>query len=123
MMPGEAPLKILIVEDDADTRENLRDILELDGCQIDEAVTIAEALARGDWSAYSTILLDRKLPDGTAFDLLPRLKHLAPMADVIILTGFADINGAILALRQGAADYLLKPINPDELRARIFRLA
>ncbi|WP_076345190.1 ATP-binding protein [Paludisphaera borealis] len=116
-------MRILIVEDDADTRENLRDILELDGCRVDEAVTVAATLDRQDWSTYSTILLDRKLPDGTAFDLLPRLKRLAPAADVIILTGFADVDGAISALRQGAADYLLKPINPDELKARIFRLA
>ena len=122
-MLGGVPLSILIVEDDADTRNNLRDILELDGCCIDEAVTVAEALDRANRSTYSTILLDRKLPDGTAFDLLPQLKRLAPAADVIILTGFADVDGAISALRQGAADYLLKPINPDELRARIVRLA
>src|SRR5206468_2080096 len=93
-------LNILIVEDDADTRDSLRDIMELDGCRVDEAMTVAEALDRGDWSTYSTILLDRKLPDGTAFDLLPHLKRLAPAADVIILTGFADVDGAISALRQ-----------------------
>jgi len=119
----DIPLRIVIVEDDADTRDNLRDILEFDGCRIDEAATVAEALDRGNWSAYSTILLNRKLPDGTAFDLVPQLKRLAPAADVIIPTEFADVDGAISALREGAADYLLKPINPDELKARIVRLA
>jgi PAS domain S-box-containing protein len=48
---------------------------------------------------------------------------LAPTADVLILTGFADVDGAITALRQGVSDYLLKPVNPDELRARVARLA
>ena len=73
--------------------------------------------------AYATILLDRKLPDGTAADLLPRLRRLAPASAVIVVTGLADVDGAIEALRQGAADYLLKPIDPDELRARIGRIA
>ena len=122
MQSGDAP-SILIIEDDADTRGNLRDILELDGFRIEEAATVAGALDRGNWSTYVTILLDRKLPDGTAADLLPHLKRLAPTTDVIVLTGFADVEGAISALRLGAADYLLKPINPEDLRARIARHA
>ncbi len=116
-------LKLLIVDDDRDTRENLRDILELDGYRIDEAATIAEARDRVDKARYVAILLDRKLPDGTADDLLPRLKQLSPSPDVLILTGYNDVEGAISALRFGAADYLLKPINPEELSARIARLA
>ncbi len=79
MQSGDAP-SILIIEDDADTRDNLRDILELDGFRIEEAATVAGALDRGNWSTYTTILLDRKLPDGTAADLLPELKRLAPTA-------------------------------------------
>ncbi len=73
-MTADVTLKILIVEDDADTRANLRDILELDGHRIDEAATGAEALNRHDWSEYATILLDRNLPDRNAADLLPRLR-------------------------------------------------
>jgi len=120
---GDVTLNILIVEDDIDTRDNLRDILELDGHGIEEAATAAGALDRKDWSAYSAILLDRKLPDGTAFDLLPQLKRLAPAANVIIMTGYADVSGAIEALRLGADDYLLKPIDPTDLRARLSRIA
>jgi PAS domain S-box-containing protein len=122
-MLSDVHLDILIVEDDADTRANLRDILELDDYRIREAATVAEALDRDDWSSYLAILLDRRLPDGSASDLLPTLRRLAPAAPVIVMTGFADVEGAISALRQGAADYLLKPINPDELRARIGRIA
>ncbi len=120
---SDVTLNILIVEDDPDTRDNLRDILELDGYRIQEAATAAGALERNDWSTYSVILLDRKLPDGTAFDLLPKLKHLAPEANVIILTGYADVGGAIEALRLGAVDYLLKPIDPTDLRTRLARIA
>lgn len=123
MMQDGTLLRILLVEDDADTRASLRRILALDGSEIEAVATSAEALERAARSSYSTILLDRMLPDGTAAELLPELKRLAPGADVIVLTGFGDVEGAISALRQGASDYLLKPINPDDLRARIALLA
>lgn len=123
MKMTDEPLRVLVVEDDADTRLNLCDILELDGFQIDTAGTAAEALNRENWESISAIILDRKLPDGTAQDLLPRIRKLAPDASVLIVTGYADLDGAISALRQGAEDYLLKPINPDLLRASLSRTA
>jgi PAS domain S-box-containing protein len=117
------PLRVLVVDDDPDTRANLRDILEMDDHCVETAGSVAELLARSDWSGLAAILLDRKLPDGTAEDLLPRLHLLAPDAAVLIVTGYADLEGAIAALRQGAADYILKPINPAALRASMTRLA
>src|SRR5690349_7107382 len=116
-MPSESDVRVLIVDDDADTRSNLCDILELDQFQIETAGTVAEALNRTDWDRISAVILDRRLPDGNAEELLPRLRNLAPEAAVLIVTGYADLQGAIAALRQGAADYILKPINPDALRA------
>src|SRR5207302_1984827 len=62
-------------------------------------------------------------PDGTAEEVLPRLRRLAPEAAIIIVTGYADLEGAIAAIRQGAADYLLKPINADLLRSRLAGIA
>jgi PAS domain S-box-containing protein len=122
MTPTPA-LDILVIEDDPDTRDNLRDILELDDHRVVLAGTAAEALARRDWSRFSVIILDRKLPDAGADVVLPKLRAAAPGAGVIVVTGFADLDGAIAALRQGAADYILKPLNADELRARIGRIA
>jgi PAS domain S-box-containing protein len=114
---------VLVVDDDPDTRANLCDILELDNHRVETAGSIAEALQRKDWSQISAILLDRKLPDGTAEEVLPRLKELAPQADILVVTGHADIQGAVEALRQGAADYILKPINAEAIRGSLFRLA
>ena len=111
-----SPLHVLVIDDDADTRINLKDILELDDYQVETACTAAAALARRHWEQLSAIILDRKLPDGTAEELLPKLRALAPQAAVIIVTGYADVQGAVAAIRQGAADYILKPINPYELR-------
>src|SRR4051794_34756098 len=108
-------LAVLVIDDDEDLCANLRDILELDGHAVETAGTAAAALARTDWPRFGAILLDRILPDGTADVLLPRLKRLAPGADVLIVTGHSDLQGAIAALRQGAADYILKPIEPAAL--------
>jgi signal transduction histidine kinase len=117
------PLHVLVVDDDADTRANLADILELDGYKVETAGTARDALSRDNWSEYSAILLDRKLPDGNAEVLLPRLRQLAPQAAVLVVTGYADVHGAVAAIRQGAADYLLKPIDSEVLRARLGRIA
>jgi signal transduction histidine kinase len=116
-------LQVLVIDDDDDTLANLRDILELDDYQVKTAATVAEALDRDDWSMFSAILLDRKLPDGSAEELLPRLKQLAPAAAIMIVTGYGDLEGAITAIRQGAADYITKPINPDLIRTRLARIA
>src|SRR3954469_7565183 len=122
-MDDVGPLHVLVIEDDMDTRANMRDILELDDHRVEAVGSAAEALARDDWSSISVILLDRRLPDAMADELLPRLRRAAPDAAVIVVTGYADLQGAISALRQGATDYILKPIDPDELRARLGRVA
>ena len=122
-MTDRTSRRVLVIEDDADTCANLRDILELDGYQVEAAGTIAEALRRETWSEFTAIILDRKLPDGTAEELLPRLRQLAPDAAVIVATGYGDLDGAIAAIRNGAADYILKPINPDLLRKRLASIA
>jgi signal transduction histidine kinase/FixJ family two-component response regulator len=124
--PSEAPasrLRVLAIDDDLDTRANLSDILELDNYHVETAGTAAEALQRDSWRDFFAIILDRKLPDGNAEELLPQLQRLAPQAAILIVTGYSDLEGAIAALRQGAADYILKPINPDALRASLARIA
>ena len=123
IMGASPPLDILVIEDDADARANLRDILELDDHRVTTAGSAAEAMARGDWADFAAIILDRRLPDATAEQLMPRLKAAAPDAAVIVVTGYADLQGAIAALRQGATDYILKPLNPDFLRTSLGRIA
>jgi signal transduction histidine kinase len=115
-------MKVLVIEDDPHTQENLRDILELDGTAVDAALSVQEALGRSDWSQYTAILLDRKLPDGSAEDLLPQIVQLAPEAAVIMVTGDAEMDLTIEALRKGVSDFLLKPIDPCALRASLIRV-
>lgn len=116
------PWRVLVIDDDADTRANLADILELDGLAVAAVDSIAAAIAHLERQTVETILLDRQLPDGTAEDALPRLRALAPDASVVIVTGFADMDGVINALRERADDYLLKPVKPPLLKRALARL-
>jgi two-component system sensor kinase FixL len=112
---------LLVIEDDPDTGANLRDILELDDYRVELAGSLAEALEGGRRDDLLAVLVDRRLPDGTVDDRLAEIRKLAPEAAIVIVTGYADLAGAIAALRQGADDYLLKPIDPDTLRVALAR--
>jgi PAS domain S-box-containing protein len=114
---------VLIIDDDLENRTTLREILELDNYRVAEAASISEALLERNWSEYLAILLDRRLSDEPVARLLPRLRQLAPDSAVIVVTAHDNIAGAIEALREGAVDYLLKPIDPVQLRSRLGRIA
>ncbi len=114
--------RVLVVEDDSDTRENLCDILALDGYTVTGVSTAAQTLAHPDLDQFLAIVLDRRLPDDMADGLLPQLTTRAPETARIIVTGHADLEGSINALRHGASDYILKPIHPASLRASLQRV-
>ncbi len=125
MLPPIQPVLsslVLVVDDDEDTRHNLADILELDGYRVECAGSARELLGRERWNDVALVLLDRKLPDGSPQELIPRIRQHAPQAAIIVVTGYADIEGAIAEFRSGAADYILKPVHPDALRASIERV-
>lgn len=114
-------IKVLIVEDDAGTRDVLCDTLQADGYQTDIAKTAADAIERIDHSPYDLIIIDWHLPDTTAGELLPRLRNLAPDASILIATGSSDMLYAIQAMQYGASDYIVKPVCPDLLRGSVRR--
>lgn len=119
-MPPEC---VLIIDDDPGSYASLRRILKLDGYEIDVITSIADAIDSPHRRDYFVILLDRKLPDGNAEEILPQLKQMYPEAAVMIVTGHADLESTIIALRHGADDYLLKPLDPAALRVRLKQFA
>ena len=121
--PGpDSTLSILLVEDDPDTRMNLEDILQLDGHRVTVTGSFAEAKNASEKSGFHVVILDRRLPDGNADDRLPDLVRWLPQSEIIVVTGFAELDSTIAAFRYGVADYILKPINPDALRQSLGRI-
>jgi len=119
-----APLNVLIVEDDDDARATLQDILELESHNVYSVKTAQQAFARPEiFVNLEVMILDRRLPDGLAEELLPQFFRLAPNAKAIIVTGYADLDGTISAMRAGASDYIVKPINAAALLQRLASLA
>lgn len=122
-MDPRSPRRILVVDDDTETRSKLRDVLETDGYQVDEAGSIAEALGRPALQDYLAILIDRRLPDGSGEQVLRRIAEEAPGVARIILTEPSDIQDPISVFRKEAVDYLVKPIDARELRAELRQIA
>jgi two-component system, NtrC family, sensor histidine kinase HydH len=122
-MPSPTTRRVLLVEDDPDTRTNLRDILELDGYRLETAVTTQEAPGRDDWADLFAVILDRERLDVGIDSLLSRIRQRAPEAAVVIVTDHADLEETRAALRHGAVDYLPRPLHPDVLRCTLARAA
>ena len=116
-------LSVLIVDDDETMRHSIRRVLELDGYQVKLAGSGQEMLEQDDLDEHFAILLDRKLPDGDASNLIVGLKERAPFSAILIVTGHADMDSTLAAIRGGADDYLIKPVEPDTLRKRLASLA
>lgn len=122
-MTDTAPLSVLIVDDDDATRRSVRRVLQLDDYQVEMVGSAAELRSLDNLDDFFAILLDRKLPDADGSELLGELKARAPQASILIITGYADIDSTIQAIRTGVHDYLIKPVEPETLRNRLNALA
>lgn len=109
--------EILVVDDDALSRTFCADVLRSVGHAVRTAPGAQEALALVEAGGIALVLSDIYMPDVSGLELLETVKANAPSTDVILMTGYATVDTAIRALKQGAADYLRKPFAPEELAA------
>ncbi len=114
--------KILIVDDEPGIRFGVRDFLESEGLEVDEAESVAGAEKAVREGHPDAVVLDHMLPDGTALDLLPRIKELEPSLTVVVLTGHATIDLAVRAVKEGADQFLAKPVELPALLVMLQRL-
>lgn len=108
--------KILIVEDDAFFREIFSDLLREEGYLIDTAASGTEALEKIARFNYHLVVTDMVLQDISGLDVLSRVKQMDAGIEVIVVTGYGNMESAIYALKNGARDYLVKPISHDEFK-------
>ncbi|MEW5733361.1 MAG: response regulator [Thermodesulfobacteriota bacterium] len=117
MTMGKA--KILVIDDEKIVVASLRKVLESEGFQVDEALRGREGIKMAEKKPYDLVITDIRMPDVGGLLVLRDVKRARPSVPVVILTGYATISSALQAMKLGAADYLEKPVAPDELIARI----
>jgi len=110
--------KVLIVDDETSFRMALRRLLEKDHLVL-EADSGHAALQLASREEPDLILLDIGLPDGSGLDVLPRLKELRPSPTVVMITAYEHVRDVVLAMKRGAFDYLVKPVDLDEFELTI----
>lgn len=108
--------RVLIVEDEANIRKGMRDVLARDGHMVNDAGTGEEGLAFLHSWECDVAIIDIRMPGMSGMETLEAIRAQWPDVAVIILTGHGTLETAIAALRAGAYDYLLKPARPDEIR-------
>ena len=111
----------LIVDDDADAAEMLAALIAAEGYNVATAHSLAQAKKCMVLQPPDLVLLDLELPDGSGLSLFGE-ESLLCNAQVVLITGHATLETSIEALRLGAADYLIKPVNPTHLRGVLSRV-
>jgi len=114
--------KALIIEDNADFRESLAALVSREGYETVEATSLAEARAALAEQRPDVALVDLGLPDGSGLELL-RAEEKLPAVELVVVTGNATVETAVAALREGALDYLVKPIDRARLRSVLAHVA
>ena len=115
-------LSILIVEDDITFSLMLTTWLGKKGFVVRSSSSVSDAKRRLGEEVFDLVISDLRLPDSDGIDLLKWLKSTHPSLPLIMMTSYAEIQTAVQAMKLGAADYIPKPLNPDELLGKIKEL-
>jgi len=107
--------KILLVDDEAGMREGCRRVLTPQGHSIDAAADVTSALELIRQTDYDLVLVDVMMPDGNGIDLIQPIHERDPDTICIVITGYATVEMAVEAVKQGAYDFLSKPFTSDQL--------
>ncbi|MBP6470683.1 MAG: response regulator transcription factor [Chloroflexi bacterium] len=110
---------ILIVDDEPNLRKSLSMILQRQGYTVSTAADAEQAYADLQHHSYDLIFLDIKMPKKSGLTLLTEIRQMNNDVPILLLTAFASLESAIEAVRRGANDYLLKPIDPPQILARV----
>lgn len=121
---AQEPVKkgcILVVDDEPGVLMTIQAILKMEGYDVQGATNGQDALSSLQDQPYDLILTDLRLGDDDGLDILAELRKYSPDTVAIVLTGYASLESAIQAMRQGAYDYLVKPTDVEELKLTVAR--
>jgi two-component system NtrC family response regulator len=115
-------IRILVVDDEASQRELVSGYLKKQGYEVFAAGGGEQALEIFRREPMQLILTDQRMPDLSGLDLLKAVRSINPETQVIVMTAYGNVETAVEAMKDGAADYLTKPLNLEELRQKIQRI-
>jgi len=113
MKPSD--IGILVVDDEASVRDALHKWFEFDGYRVDSAADATIALQKLQDATWDIVLLDIKMPGMDGLELQRRIKEIDKDIITIMITAFASVDTSIQALKEGAFDYVVKPVDPDDM--------
>jgi two-component system response regulator PilR (NtrC family) len=114
--------RILVVDDEKIIRDSISFILKKEGYNIEEAANGKEAFDRLSDQSFDVVITDIEMPVMKGIELLDKVMQVSPQTLVLIITAYGSLETAIAALRAGASDYILKPLEFDELLIKLKRL-
>lgn len=110
---------ILVIDDEAVIREGLRQTLSLEGYQVELAANGKVGMEKLQKGHFSAVISDLKMPIMSGIEVLKTIQVLQPNVPVIIITGFATVDSAVDAMKNGAFEYLTKPFLPDQILEKV----
>lgn len=115
-------MHILIVDDEESQRDLLAGFLGKKGHQVETAASGKEAVDINIHTGFDLAIMDLKMPELDGIETMQKMREIDPETYFIILTGYGTVESAVQAMKQGAHDYLNKPVNLDELELIIERI-
>ncbi len=115
-MNAATPVRLLVVDDEPDLRTLYELTLLREGYEVDSAGSVAEALEHLQAGAYSAVITDMRLPDGSGLSVLRWLEQAGRPEKAVVITAFGSAENAVEALKAGAFDYLTKPVDLRQFR-------
>jgi signal transduction histidine kinase len=113
--------KVLIVDDDANMRDSIGDNLDVEGYDVTQAASGAEAMAAVRKDFFDVILMDYNLTDATGIDVIKNIRTINTDSQILMLTAHASLDTAIKAIQESVTDFLAKPVDFDKLKHSIAR--
>ncbi len=120
--PRQASGRILIADDEASIRGGLVDVLTDEGYEVTGVANGAEAIGAIAQCGYDIVVTDLRMPGVDGLEVLRRVRELSPQTLVLLITAYASVETAVEALRNGAHDYILKPLIVEDVLSKIHRL-
>jgi DNA-binding NtrC family response regulator len=116
---GPEPVPVLIVDPEESRARSLGEMLERCGCRVSRVPTTTEALERLGAEEFNLVFVESQVGGDNGLGIIQQVKEAAPEADCLIVVGFTSADKAVQALRMGATDFFIRPVQEEDLLTRV----